>query len=100
MSYHDHLAADIRLIILRALADMPDLQLNSSILTSILDDFGHRITSAELLEQLHWLSGDEANAVSVIERGSIHVAKLTKVGLEHVDRRRVIEGVKQPSPEF
>jgi hypothetical protein len=100
MNYAEYIRADQRLIILKALASTPDYTQNSTILLRILDDFGHRMASDDLVEQLEWLAGDEAAAISLKEAGSILVASLTKAGKEHVERRRIIAGIKQPNPEI
>lgn len=97
MSYEEHLAEDARLIILRELARMTDHTLNETILVKVLDTFGHRRSREWVRTQLNKLA--ELSAVTLQTAGSITIAKLTRAGLDHVERRSIIEGVARPSPE-
>jgi len=42
---------------------------------------------------------EEIGAVQLAEAGTILIASITRAGLDHVERRSVIEGVARPSPE-
>ncbi|SOC27670.1 hypothetical protein [Stappia indica] len=97
MSFAEHVAADCRLIILRALAEETDQQLNETILVAILETFGHRKSREYVRTQLRRLA--ELDAVRLTEAGTIFVATLRRAGLDHVQRRALIEGVGVPSPE-
>ena len=97
MSYQKHLAEDVRLIILKQLADENDLRLNESILDKVLESFGHRKSRDYLRTQLKQL--EELGAVRLTEAGSVLVAELLRPGQDHVDRRMFLEGVAQPSAE-
>ncbi|MCB1473817.1 MAG: hypothetical protein KDJ68_13285 [Rhodobiaceae bacterium] len=96
MSYQDHMLADARLIILRALADEIDYSLNETILLAALENYGHRQTREFVRTEINWLR--QMSAVTVREAGTIVIATITPRGLDHVERRTVIEGVKRPSP--
>lgn len=95
-SYEHHLTQNARLVILRALAQQTDFRLNQTILMHELDRFGHRRSREWLRTQL--LKLQELGAISVMEAGTIMVATLTGLGLAHVERREVIDGVDRPSP--
>lgn len=45
MSFASYLRKDARLVCLRVLAEMPGYRANSSVLTSMLDQFGHAVTT-------------------------------------------------------
>ena len=98
MSYEEHVRKDARLIILRELADQVNYSLNEALLEKVLERFGHRATRDFVRNQLRWLE-QEAGAVTLVEAGSVMVATVTQAGLDHVNRKRVLEGVARPSPE-
>jgi hypothetical protein len=93
--YKSMILEDARLIILRELSSQTDGSLNSSILLAVLDAFGHRRTPEFLLTQLHFLA--DVGAVMLKTMGSVTIASITQAGLDHVERRRIIAGVKRPS---
>ena len=96
MSYRDAVDRDVRLIILRALAEEVDRSLNETLIRAQLDVFGHRRGRDYVRNQLRWLE-NEAGAVSLREAGSVMIATLTQRGRDHVDLRIAIEGIDQPS---
>jgi hypothetical protein len=85
-----------RLIILRHLAEQTGYASNSSMLETKLAEFGIVKPRAWLHDEMRYL--EEVGAIKVIEAGTVRVAALTDKGLEHVERRLIIEGVKRPSP--
>ncbi|QGM46723.1 hypothetical protein [Methylocystis heyeri] len=86
-----------RLIILRDLAEQPDGRWNSEALREDLEERWAITKTREWVhDELRWLA--EMGAATVNEIGSVLIAKLTQKGLDHVERRRVITGVKRPSP--
>lgn len=95
--FDQFLTADARLVILKALAAQTDQRLNETILTATLDSFGHRRSRDWVRTQLRQLA--DIGAVSVTEAGSVMIAQLTRLGLDHVERRTIVEGVARPSPE-
>ncbi len=97
MSYAEHLEADARLVILKELAGQLDGRLNESILTSVLDMFGYHRSRDWTRTQLRKL--DDVGAVKITEAGTVMIAAITRAGLDHVERRSVLEGVARPSPE-
>ncbi len=97
-SYAQTVAEDVRLIILRALADETDYTLNESLLNAVLETFGHNKSRSYVREQLRFLEA-EVNAVTVTDAGSVKIAKITRAGVDHVQGRCKLEGVKRPSPE-
>lgn len=87
---------EARLIVLRALAEQPDTALNSSLLVEALAAFGLSRTRDWLHVELGWLS--DIGAITVLDAGSVRIARLTERGLDHVERRVALPGVKRPSP--
>lgn len=98
MNFQEHLRENARLVILRALAEQTDYRLNETLIETALDSFGHRFTNDQLRNELRWLEND-ASAVKLVEAGSVYVATITETGLDHVNRKRVLEGVARPRPE-
>lgn len=86
-----------RLIILRELAAQPDGRLNSDLLGAVLQTFGITKSRDWVHDECNWLA--EMGAITVAPAGSLKIAALTPKGLNHVERRIVIEGVKRPSLE-
>ena len=96
-NYDQHLTEDGRLVILKELARQIDGRLNESIMTRVLDTFGHRWSREKVRTEMRKL--EEIRAVKLAEAGTILIASITRAGLDHVERRSVIEGVARPSPE-
>lgn len=89
-------AADLRLVILRLLAEDPDYRINSSILQHSLDLFGHNVSRDKLHTELAWLA--EQDLVKCESITSILVASLTQRGLDVAQGRAAVPGVKRPGP--
>jgi hypothetical protein len=97
MSTTEIIREHARLIILRDLAEQPDGRWNSEALREDLEGRWAITKTREWVhDELRWLA--DMGAVAVTEIGSVLIAKLTQKGLDHVERRRVITGVKRPSP--
>ncbi len=97
MSFDEHLSEDARLVIIRELAKQTDGRLNETIITAALDTFGHRRSREWVRTQINKLA--ELGAVTLTNAGSVLIASLTRAGQDHVERRSVISGIKNPSPE-
>lgn len=97
MSLASIIEQEARLVVLRTLSEQPDRRLNSSLLQAELADRWAINRSRDWLhEQLRHL--DEIGAVTLVEAGSVRIAQLTQRGLDHVEGRIVLAGVKRPSP--
>lgn len=92
----DIIREDARLIILRELYKQNDYQLNDGLLRSTLESFGIGRSREWVRDELKYL--EDMNAVKLTTVGSVVVARLLPKGVEHVERRQIIEGVKRPSP--
>lgn len=95
MSFDVFLTEDARLVILKALAQESNNTLNESILTKVLETFGHTRSREWVRTQLMKLQ--ELGAVRTVEAGTVVIASLTQAGLDHVERRSIIAGVARPS---
>lgn len=95
--YSDHYDATARLTILRALANETDYRLNDTLLMRTLEAFAIKRGRGYLRNQLRWLE-QEASAVKLHEVGTVMIAELTETGLDHVERRVVLDGVLKSSP--
>lgn len=97
MSLSSIIEQEARLIVLRTLAEQSDRRLNSSLLQADLAErWGIAKSRDWLHEQLRYLA--DIGAATVTEMGSVRIAELTAKGLDHVERRIVLAGVKRPSP--
>lgn len=94
--FNSFLTADARLIILRELARQNDGRLNETLLVATLDTFGHRRSRDWVRTQLRALA--DVGAIAVTEAGTVMIAEIRRAGLDHVERRSVLEGVAKPSP--
>lgn len=95
MSYDEALTEDARLVMLKELAKQSDGRLNETILTGVLDAFGYNRSREWVRTQMRKLA--ELGAVTVKEAGPVLVAKLTRAGEDHLERRAFIDGVAKPS---
>ena len=97
MSMATIIEQEARLVVLRTLAEQADNRLNSSL---IRDDLAERWAINKTRDWLHAQLGFLADigAVTLSDMGSVKIATLTARGLDHVERRIVLDGVKRPSP--
>jgi len=85
---------DARLIILRELAKQTDGRLNETLLTHVLHAHGHNRSAEWVRTQLRKL--EELGAISIWSVREFMVAEIRRAGLDHVERRSLIEGVAKP----
>ncbi len=99
MSASDIQREHARLVMLRNLAAEPDQRLNSALLRDDLEArWAINRPRAWVHDELRFL--EQMGAVTLNESASVLIATLTQKGLDHVERRIVITGVKRPSPEI
>jgi hypothetical protein len=98
MSMGDVIREHARLIVLRDLAEQPDGRWNSEALREDLElRWAINRPRTFVHEELRYL--EMMGAVTLVESASVLIASITQKGLDHVERRIRIEGVKRPSPE-
>lgn len=86
---------EARLIVLRTLADDPAGSSNSSVLQTALEAWGIAKSRDWVHAEIRWL--EDVGAVRAETMGSVLLVTLTQRGLDHVERRATIDGVKRPS---
>ncbi|MFH1984134.1 MAG: ArsR family transcriptional regulator [Pseudomonadota bacterium] len=92
--YADLVTADIRLVMLRTLAEDPGYSLNESVLQEVLAMFGHTISRDRVRTELRWL--EEQGLVAVSEVMNVLVGKLTGRGADVASGASHVDGVKRP----
>lgn len=92
--YSNFLRADMRLVILRSLVEMPAYRANSSVLNAALDNFGHSVSRDQVKTELQWLS--EQGAVELEDIGPVLVATLTERGQDIASGKARVPGIKRP----
>jgi hypothetical protein len=97
VSFGDYLSRNARLVILRELADWPDGRVNEIDIQKRLDDFAYKRSRDWVRTQFRAMA--ELGAITITEAGTVMIASITRAGIDHVERRSVIEGIARPSPE-
>ncbi|MBI1495388.1 hypothetical protein H1D41_17230 [Rhodobacteraceae bacterium MYP1-1] len=95
--YSDSYNETVRLTVLKALAEETDYRLNDTMLMAVLQAFAINRSRDYLRNELSWLE-TEVQAVKLTKAGTAVIAELTERGLDHVERRVVLTGVRKPSP--
>ncbi|EPB6570732.1 TPA: ArsR family transcriptional regulator [Pseudomonas aeruginosa] len=95
-AYSDFLSQDRRLVILRILGEMPTYQANSSVLHTVLRQWGHDPSRDLVKSELRWLEEQQLVEIDEIAAGTVLVAKLTERGADVAAGRARIDGVKRP----
>lgn len=88
--------SDIRLVILRALAEDLGYSHNESILHSILAEFGHQISRDRVKTELYWLQ--EQGLLGLKDVAGCLVATVTQRGADVAAGSATVPGVKRPGP--
>lgn len=86
---------EARLIILRTLAGDAGPSSNSSLLQSELESWGINKSRDWVHAELRQLA--DVGAITVEAQGTVLLVSLTQRGLDHVDRKLALDGVKRPS---
>ncbi len=98
MSFAQLVQEDMRLVVLRVLAEDADYSHNEHVLRQALRAVGHGISQDKLHTELAWL--DEQGLVAVKDTVGVKVAKLTSRGLDVANGDTIVPGVKRPVPEL
>lgn len=96
MSFTDIVTQDIRLVILRTLAETNGYSCNESIIHAILAKFGHRVSRDQVKVQLAWLH--EQGLVTLETVVDIYVATITGRGADVACGLATVPGIKRPHP--
>ncbi len=98
MSFAKLVQEDMRLVVLRVLAEDADYSHNEHVLRSALASVGHNVSQDKLHTELSWL--DEQGLVAVTDTVGVKVAKLTSRGFDVANGAAIVPGVKRPAPEW
>jgi len=96
MNFNELLTQDQRLVILRALAQDLGYSHNESIIHSIMERFGHKVSRDKVRTHLSWLS--EQGLVTLEEVVGYYVATITTRGVDVANGAAIVPGVKRPGP--
>lgn len=84
-----------RLIILRWLHQQTNYSSSDSMLQEVLESFAIGKSRDWIRVELDWLV--DIGAITKVTAGTAWIVTLAAKGVEHVERRLVIEGIKRPS---
>ncbi|MBK1868268.1 hypothetical protein [Taklimakanibacter albus] len=96
-SFNDFVLRDLRLCLLRALAEQPGYTANEVLLQKVAAGYGMSRTREVIRTELNFLA--DVSAITVVNQGSYAIATLHRRGQDHVDGLIEIAGVKKPSPK-
>lgn len=96
MSFDELLTQDQRLVILRALRTDLGYSHNESIIHSILERFGHKVSRDKVKTHLEWLK--EQGLVTLDNVVGYYVATITQRGVDVADGSATVPGIKRPGP--
>lgn len=88
---------DLRLTMLKSLNAQPGHQANETILRHEARAFGLNYTREQVRDEMRFL--ERANAVKIVEAGSVLVATLRQRGEDHLEGLIALEGINPPSLE-
>jgi hypothetical protein len=92
-NYNQTVAADRRLLILKALAEAHGYTAHARLLRSFLDSFGHAVSADMLASDLAWLAEQ-----GLIALHADSIATLTPRGLDVAAGLALVPGVRRPEP--
>lgn len=96
MKFADVVVADIRLVVLKTLAEDQGYSMNESVLQEVLGMFGHTCSRDRVKTELRWL--EEQGLVTLAEVVGVLVAKVTSRGVDVATGAARVDGVKRPRP--
>lgn len=98
-SYLTYLIEDRRLLVLRILLGLPGYQSNTSVLHTLLNRYGHALSTDESRTLVAWLQEQGLVAAEPIDGvDGLLVVRLTERGGDVAEGRAVAPGVKKPGP--
>lgn len=96
MGFAELVQSDIRLVILRALAQDLGYSHNDSILHAALGMYGHKCSRDTVRTELTWL--EEQRLITIEKIGETYIATITERGVDVADGTAAVPGVKRPGP--
>ena len=98
MSFDDLQTSEIRLTILRLLAQDPGYDINETILGKLVRQFGYQVSHDQLRTHLAWLAEQGLVTVATVA-DMLQVAKLTRRGKDVAEGCATCPGVARPEPD-
>lgn len=95
--FHEVLAEDRRLAILRLLESDSDYAVNESLVQTALGQLGHGVSRDTVRADFAWLAEQGLVTVEIVAE-TIHVARLTGRGADVAQGLARVPGVKRPRP--
>ena len=92
--FSERLTEDRRLVLLRLLSELPGYRSNSSVLTNLLDGFGHAVSRDYARTQLQWLA--EMHLVATSDLDGLLLVTLTPYGHDVARGLARVPGVARP----
>lgn len=96
MRYADFVREDMRLVVLRILSELPGYSSNSSLLSTLLAQYGHQLSRDQVKTEIVWLGEQGLLAIEQLE--SVLMVKLTERGGDVAKGITSVPGVKKPGP--
>lgn len=96
MSFADVVVADIRLVILKALAEDQGYSMNESVIQEVLAMFGHYVSRDRVKTELRWL--EEQGLLELADVVGVLVARVSSRGIDVSTGTSRVDGVKRPRP--
>ncbi len=96
MTFAELVNSDLRLVVLRSLAQDPGYAHNEYVLKQMLVQLGHSVSGDKLRAELFWLR--EQGLVDLADVSGTVVAKLTGRGKDVAEGAAVVPGVHRPEP--
>ena len=96
MSFRETLNEDLRLHILKILSVAPGHSANNRVVQTSLDQVGHKRSAAMVAASLKHL--EDVGAIKLEDLGPLQVASLAQAGLDAVEGRLELPGVRPPCP--
>lgn len=96
MTYAESVAADRRLLILKALRAANGYTASGMLLRAFLSSFGREVSSDLIAGELAWLA--EMSLISLRAEAGQHIATITSRGLDVCQGVAQTPGVRRPEP--
>lgn len=97
VEFTEFLTRDLRLVMLRLLAEDPGYSMNDSILQGALELYGHNVSRDKVKTELRWLEEQGLVDIEIVAK-TVMVAKLTGRGLDCAQGKARVDGVRPPRP--
>jgi hypothetical protein len=101
VTFAEELAADRRLVILRALTEAPGGAMNEDVCKTALGVFGHKVSGDLVRGDLHFLGAHSLIRLEKIAaaRGELWIAQITGSGADVAEGTKTYRGVARLRPE-